>query len=177
MGAFLPDNFMRREGLEALPARVAIVDARGVIVLVNQDLKVFSDANGAKGDPRMAVGTNNLSILRATATQGRLARSALTGIEAVLDGRPPEFRLEHACHAPGESRWCLMTVSPLDPNERMGAVISHAEITERIVAEMERQASDARFRAVYEHAPIGVAEPTPGPLAARQRPLSRHRRP
>ena len=91
-----------------------------------------------------------------------LARNALVGIEAVLDGRLPEFRLEYPCHAPSRPRWYLMTVTPLDPNERMGAVISHTKITARVVAELERQASDARFRAIYEHAPVGIAELTRG---------------
>jgi PAS domain-containing protein len=54
-----------------------------------------------------------------------------------------------------------MTVTPLDPDERAGAVISHTDITERIAAELERQASDARYRAIYEHAPVGIAELTP----------------
>ncbi len=150
-----------RKGLEALPAHVAVLDAGGFIVVVNRAWTAFGDSQGAKGDPGVAVGADYLAVCRQAATQDPLAKRALLGIEAVLNGQIEEFTLEYPCHGPSERCWFLMTVTPLDRHERIGAVISHTDITARITADRERQAADARYRAIYENAPVGIAELTP----------------
>ncbi len=155
------EDSIYRKGLEALPAHVAIINPRGDILLVNHAWSAFAACEGAGEDFGLSVGANYLAICRKAATHEQLAQRALFGIEAVLNGRVPEFSLEYPCHSPAKRRWFLMTVTPLDGQERVGAVISHVDISERIQAETERRAADARYRTVYENAPLGIAELTP----------------
>ncbi len=147
-----------RKALQALPSHVAVLNSRGVVVLVNHAWSSFGAANGATCDADVGVGANYLDLCRSASTKDDDALTALTGIEAVLAGRMPIFNLEYPCHSPVEQRWFLMTVTPLDPDELAGAVVSHLDITDRVVAQAERSASEARFRAIYENAPVGIAE-------------------
>ena len=61
-----PDLY--REGLNALPAHIAVIDRTGLIVLVNRAWTEFALANG--GDPAkgVAVGANYLDVCRGPAT-------------------------------------------------------------------------------------------------------------
>jgi diguanylate cyclase (GGDEF)-like protein len=52
----------------------------------------------------------------------------------------PSFQQEYACHSPLEQRWFTMTVTPLTQDGRIGAVITHTNLTERKLMEnMVRQ--------------------------------------
>ena len=67
------------------------------------------------------------------ATSDVFAQQALDGIQVVLDGTHGSFELEYPCSTPGNSRWCMMTVTPLQ--SRAGAVVAHMEVTRHNQAE------------------------------------------
>lgn len=121
--------------LDALPANIALLDSRGIIVLVNEAWRRFGRANAIQG-PGHQIGTNYLEICEcAHGEDAPGARQAARGIRSVLDGKGKNFSLEYPCHSPTQQRWFLMTVTPLAESPPQGAVVMHLSITERKKAE------------------------------------------
>ena len=126
--------------LDSLDAEFAIVDRNGLILDVNGRWQQFSLENchePGKPAPRTDVGTNYLAVCAVAGTDGGLEASA--GIQSVLGGCLPRFRLEYRCDSPQRQRWFLMTVMPLGEDAKDGAVIMHTDISER----KQAQAVDA----------------------------------
>ena len=59
-----------------------------------------------------------------------------SGVESILNGSAELFQMEYPCHSPTQNRWFLGRVTRLKGSRR-GAVISHANITERKLLELE----------------------------------------
>ena len=131
---------------------MAVLDRDGVIVLVNSAWEDFALANGGgsamvAGSP-LGIGTN---YLEACCQQGsepdESASRAAAGLAAVLSGELPVFTMEYPCHAPDHPRWFQMTVTPLRTAQG-GAVVLHADITQRMLAELALRASEAAYRSM-----------------------------
>jgi PAS domain-containing protein len=89
--------------LDALPAHIALLDAGGEIISVNESWRRFAAANGLPGSAA-GVGMNYLEICdRARGPHATEAREAAAGIRTVLAGAP-SFSIEYPCHAPAERR-------------------------------------------------------------------------
>jgi two-component system sensor histidine kinase UhpB len=85
------------------------------------------------------VGENYLAVCRhAVGEDADIARAALAGIQAVLDGSETRFSLEYPCHSSRQQRWFLLHVTPL-MNGHSGGVVSHINITERKQTEDEKE--------------------------------------
>ena len=94
----------------------------------------FADDNGGLPE-HTGVGTNYLDVCRrAGGRDADDAARSLDGLQAVLSGSQPEFRLEYPCHSPTERRWFLLQASPVSGSPG-GAVTAHLTITERKLAE------------------------------------------
>ena len=121
--------------LDSLSAHIAIIDASGEIVAVNEVWRAFAEANG--GDPkRVSEGANYLQACEsATAKNTEDAAAFAEGIRAVLSGRLESFELEYPCHSPTERRWFIGRVTPYLHDERPWAVVAHENITKRRLAE------------------------------------------
>jgi diguanylate cyclase (GGDEF)-like protein/PAS domain S-box-containing protein len=134
--------------LNALPAHIALLDMRGVIISVNAAWERFADANRIHA-AGYGVGLNYLEICnRAQGDDASEAHQAAAGIRSVLDGAARSFSLEYPCHSPTEQRWFLMTVTPLRDEHPNGVVVMHLNIIERKRAEEALRESEARFRAL-----------------------------
>ncbi|MCM2339897.1 EAL domain-containing protein [Rhodoferax sp.] len=121
--------------LNALPAHIALLDAQGRIVSVNQAWCQFADANGLRA-PACGVGLNYLTVCDAAeGGEAAQAQQVAAGIRAVLAGSVPSVSLEYPCHAPTAQRWFLMAVTPLAVQSPHGVVVMHLDITERKLAE------------------------------------------
>jgi two-component system sensor histidine kinase/response regulator len=124
--------------LDSVAAEIAVLNRDGVITEVNEPWRAFALENSTgpgQPVPRTAVGENYLEICRSSAGPGsEEAGAAHAGILAVLRGDLPVYRLEYPCHAPHTERWFLMSVTPL-AIDAGGAVVSHTEITDRVMAE------------------------------------------
>ncbi|MDP3716909.1 MAG: PAS domain S-box protein [Acidobacteriota bacterium] len=143
--------------LDALPAHVALVDANGVILTVNESWRRFAAANLLQS-PEFAVGQNYLAICEhASGDCAEESREAAAGIRRVLTGQAPMFTLEYPCHSPTEQRWFRLMISPLRAGAGGGAVIMHVDITARKLAELALRASEQQFAKAFQFAPIGVA--------------------
>lgn len=131
--------------LDSVTSEIAVLDANGVIIAVNEPWRCFARENSLEPGNTMAnseVGANYLAACRPQ-NSGPVpdeARLSLEGIGAVLDGRLPFFNLEYSCHSPGQERWFTMNVTPLGSDNR-GVVIAHTDISAHKQIEKALQAA------------------------------------
>lgn len=146
-----------RDAFDALSASIAVLDARGVIVAVNDAWIRFAIANGA-GDERFFVGVDYLAICekaRADAADP-LLENAMRGLRAMLAGTESEFSLEYPCDSPEEQRWYVMRATRLQQHAQGGVVVAHEDITLRKRAERTLAETDRILRSVLEAMPVGI---------------------
>lgn len=137
---------LNRTILTSLTDHIAIIDRDGIILAINEAWERFAGENGGYSTDLMGPGVNYLGILRRDASEkDEITRSALHGIQAVLERKEPAFQLEYPCDSPTQSRWFLMTVMPLK-RPKGGVVISHRNITDRKEAEESLHKSRAGLR-------------------------------
>ncbi|HMH18346.1 MAG TPA: EAL domain-containing protein [Burkholderiales bacterium] len=132
--------------LNALPAHVALLDAQGLIISVNEAWRQFAGANVIQR-PGYAIGLNYLAICDSARREGSSeAHQVAEGIRSVLSGTARSFSIEYACHSPTEQRWLLLTVTPMGGGPPSGAVVTHLNVTQqKLAAEAVRQ-SEKRLR-------------------------------
>jgi diguanylate cyclase (GGDEF)-like protein/PAS domain S-box-containing protein len=118
--------------LNSLPAEIAVVDAQGIILAVNNNWQRFlQDNSTGLAAPHIGIGSNYLAACVTTPeAQNPEAVAAHHGIQAVLDGDMARFSLEYPCNSPHKLRWFSMTVVPLGEGKPEGAVITHTDITD-----------------------------------------------
>ncbi|MGZ5064575.1 MAG: PAS domain S-box protein [Usitatibacter sp.] len=125
------ENARQAAILNALPANIALLDTRGVIVSVNEAWRQFADANAFRA-PGHGVGVNYLDVCdRALGRDTAVATEVGAGIHSVLSGGVDSFSTEYRCDSPTQQRWFLLTVTPLPGDPPKGAVVMHLNITER----------------------------------------------
>jgi len=126
--------------LDAQIQQIAVIDAQGEIVWINQSWRSFSYENSGRTD-KTDLGTNYIEVCKQAAKSGdQYGRDALVGINAVINGEMPSFTLEYPCNSPDEPRWFSMQCCHHMSNRRPNFVITHQLITERKLAEIRLQA-------------------------------------
>lgn len=126
--------------LDCLDDQIAVVDAGGQIVYVNQAWKRFGFENGLP-QAHEWTGVNYLQVCSASAAGGEDdARKAYDGILSVLRGDAEQFHFEYPCHSATERRWFLMRLTPLRGGMSRQFVLSHVNITERKLIEEQIEA-------------------------------------
>jgi two-component system, chemotaxis family, CheB/CheR fusion protein len=117
--------------IDSLPEHVAVLNAQGTIVQVNQAWADFARGTGADGKevqtPSTGIGTNYLAVLSRSTSPD--AQQVLQEIQQVLAGERDSLRMTYPCHSPTEQRWFAMHVSPLRGGGEMGAVVTHLDVT------------------------------------------------
>lgn len=135
--------------LDSLPEHVAVIDADGVITMVNAAWRSFGEGNGAPALERCGPGSNYLRACAAReGTEGEdIARAVNEGLRKILAGEISHFTIEYPCHSDTEERWFMMHACRL--NEMTGGVVvSHINITNRKQMELRLTAGQAagKFR-------------------------------
>jgi diguanylate cyclase (GGDEF)-like protein len=122
--------------IDALASHLCVVDREGVIIAVNRAWTKFRRENSA-GPLHSDVGIHYLRICRSAAGPGsEEGEPFAVGVQSVLGGKTELFEMEYPCHSPTQNRWFLGRVTPLR-TEQGGAVISHLNITDRKLMELE----------------------------------------
>jgi PAS domain S-box-containing protein len=121
--------------MDSIVEGLVVIDRAGLIITVNQPWRNMTFQNGAEPSKPAAsadVGSNFLALCQVGVNFSfdKEALQAREGIKAVLEGRLSHFNLEFASHQLSQLRWLSMSASPMGPEGR-GAVIAHADITER----------------------------------------------
>ncbi|HYN24550.1 MAG TPA: PAS domain S-box protein, partial [Pyrinomonadaceae bacterium] len=120
--------------LDALSEHIAVLDAEGAIVFVNRAWREFAAANSSHPEG-LTEGANYFDVcLRATGEDDD-ARGFAEGLRSVISGHVDIFSLEYPCHAPNQQRWYLACVTRFELEGEVCAVVSHANVSGRKLAE------------------------------------------
>ncbi|OLZ41078.1 two-component sensor histidine kinase [Natrinema saccharevitans] len=123
-------------GFDALPARVAILDASGTIVDTNEPWESFGDEQGLARTAG-GVGSNYLAVCEASDDPD--ATETARGIREIAAGDSESFHLEYPCHTPGEDGWYLLDARSYDYAGERYVLVMHVDITERKLLERRTQ--------------------------------------
>nr|WP_240451227.1 EAL domain-containing protein [Wenzhouxiangella sp. XN201] len=126
--------------INSLPAHIAMLDADGVIIDVNDQWRHFGENNQFDNGSDFGIGTNYIGLCEAA--RGECSEEAATvadGLRDVLVGKRETFALEYPCHSPDQKRWFRVMFSRLSSEGAAagGAVAMHIDVTERKLAERE----------------------------------------
>jgi PAS domain S-box-containing protein len=142
--------------LDALSAHIAILDETGVILGINRPWQQFAEKSGQ--GVRSSIGSNYLTICEnANGPHADEARQFAKGLRAVLCGDIDRFEMEYACETATEILWFCGRVTPLPGAIPRLAAVAHEDITARKRAELERVASETRYRRLFESMQDGFA--------------------
>ncbi len=139
--------------LNALTSHIAMLDAHGRIIAVNDAWLRFAIEAGLRDTTTVSAGANYLEICRTAVHRNHdeIAAEALEGILGVIEGRISRFYLEYPCHSPATNRWFSMHVSPLLQADMAGVVVAHENITDRKLSEMRVQELADEMRRLSSH--------------------------
>ncbi len=113
------------EGLKSLPVSVAVLDASGTIVAVNNTWELFGRRNGLRV-PHSAVGLNYLHYCRSDEPNSRRFAAQL---RALLAGRRDLLTFIYPCHSPTRARWFCLIGLPLSLSKSGGVALLHVNLT------------------------------------------------
>ncbi len=140
-----------RAVLDSLTAHIAVLDAHGNILAVNQAWRAFSTVNGAPATNSSAA-ENYLAVCEATTgPEAEIARQVAQGIRDVIDGRRVRFECEYPCHTPQEQLWFSVHVTRFPGPGPCRVVVAHENITQRKLHEIALLRSEDRFRVLVEN--------------------------
>jgi diguanylate cyclase (GGDEF)-like protein len=137
------DSALAAAIIDALTSHICVVDSKGIIFAVNRAWRAFA-ADNSDGYPVSLIGADYLKVCRNSV--GPASEEATTfadGLTAVLQQEREFFQIEYPCHSPKELRWFLVRVSPLRDRSftinggNVGAVVSHMNVTDRKLVELE----------------------------------------
>jgi diguanylate cyclase (GGDEF)-like protein len=115
--------------LSTLPAQVALLDADGTILEVNERWREFGRENGAS-DPTFGVGRNYIEVSRSAYGRDADASDAVAnGLRKLLDGERDVLSLEYPCHTPDHERWYQLEARAIAADSERRAVLMHLDVT------------------------------------------------
>ena len=118
--------------MDSLPSTVAVLDAKGIIIAVNESWRNFAAKdNGNSCAITTDLGTQYLDLQRrGSGEHCEDTIAAAAGIRAVLLGEVTVFTMEYDCSSPVEPCWITICASRLK-GRRPGVVVIHTDITRR----------------------------------------------
>ena len=137
---------LHRALLLSLQDRVAILDARGIVLEVNDSWRRFADTAGSRAFDRVRAGEDYLKACSDAAGQGdQVAAQALAGLEGVLSRARRRYELEYEREDDGRRDWYAMSAEALERSDG-GAVVTLANVTapRKAQAELEEQREELR---------------------------------
>ncbi len=151
--SLLDNEAIKQEAiLNALPASIALLDAQGVIVSVNEAWSAFGRAYPQQFADA-PVGANYFDVCAHVNGEAQLIAAIENGLRDVLCGVAPTFVVEYPCHAPNEQRWFRMTMTPYSIGLAGGAVVMHIDVSEMRRNEASSRQSADLLKAVAEGTP------------------------
>ena len=130
-----------QNSIDSIPANLAIIDEKGEIIKVNESWKDFANKENLEWDD-YGVGHNYLEVTKnaeGSSTEG--ADTVYNKLKQVLEGEKEIFSHEYPCHSPEKKRWFLLFGSGFTINGKKRVVITHINITDRKLSEIELQES------------------------------------
>jgi signal transduction histidine kinase/ABC-type uncharacterized transport system substrate-binding protein len=113
--------------MDALNARVALVDSNGSIVAVNRRWTSYMDEHRFAGMKR-TVGYNYFA--RGPEQQSDEAVIVANGLRSVMSGELEDFRCVYPSPATGSTTWFQVRINQFDMNGELRLVVAHEDVTE-----------------------------------------------
>lgn len=120
--------------LNSLEEQISVIDRDGVIHYTNLAWNRFAEQNGMPAGYDW-LGVNYLRVCDNSVEP--LALMAAEGVRRVLRHEQQHFHLEYPCHSPDTQRWFMMRVSAIPGIEVEFYTISHINVTERKLQELD----------------------------------------
>ena len=121
--------------LNALDAALVVVNAQRVVVAVNQRWQQWlSQGSELEGRIGWTLTTGQIYQLPCGRSDdvGSVNLRVLDGLQAVLSGRLPSFRVEFLCEWFAEPRWFSVAIWPMPQGSERWAVVAHTDISENV---------------------------------------------
>ncbi len=135
--------------LHSLPGHLAVIEEDGHILAVNESWRQFGVANGQPPDFDWTTG-NYFAACRREENGERAA----TGIRAVARGERGAFEMEYPCHGAGVERYFLLRANRFRGDGPVRLVVTHENITERVVAERQVREAASQLAQLTEGVPL-----------------------
>ncbi|MCG9965851.1 sensor domain-containing diguanylate cyclase [Shewanella cutis] len=120
--------------LDSLEDQISVIDRNGVIQFTNLSWNRFAEQNGMPKGHNW-IGTNYINVC--ASSDEPLALTAMEGIRRVIQHEQERFYMEYPCHSPDICRYFMMRVVAVKGLEPEFYAISHINITERKLLELE----------------------------------------
>jgi PAS domain S-box-containing protein len=124
--------------LNTLPANIALLNDKGVIVDINDAWRKLAASNGFAG-ASYAIGDSYIDVSKTSFGDNKTDGKAVArGIQDVLRNKVNEFVFEYTFPTENGQQWFRMVATPLRDKEYSGAVVMHVDISELRKLEHER---------------------------------------
>ncbi len=169
----IESNRFAHATLDALRARIAILDGDGTIIATNRAWQDFEAANVAEAS--LKTGGNYLEECDRAKGPSAEAAAIATGIRAILNGEISEYEREYPYRSSNETQWIHERVTPFACAGPVRLAVSYYDITPIKQAEQKREdafvalaeshellcASEQQYRALVDAIPQLVGSMLP----------------
>ena len=123
----LENKLLLQSTMDALNARVALVDNNGTIIAVNRRWASFADENRANGATR-GVGYNYFADQDSTPSDE--AMMVANGVRALRSGQLEDFRCVYQFSHTSGTSWFQVRINQFDMDGEQRLVVTHEDVTE-----------------------------------------------
>jgi PAS domain S-box-containing protein len=135
--------------LHSLSSHLAVIDADGNIISVNESWRQFGVANGVAAEFDWTA-ANYFDSSR----KDEYGRRAVDGIRAVARGERGAYELEYPCHGNGQERYFVLRVNRFRGDGPVRLVVTHENVTDRVLAERRLRESASQLEQLTEGMPL-----------------------
>ncbi len=137
--------------MDALPSHVAVLDAEGRIIAVNDAWRKFGDRNGLTLSNH-GVGASYLKFCD-DAGDG-IGLVVADGLRRILSGERTEFHVDYSCPTPERQQWFALEMRLFESGGIVRVLTAHQNITSLKYAESALRRGEERYRILYENNPL-----------------------
>jgi len=139
---------MKRGILNSLNTRIAVLDGKGIIVATNKAWDSYGDTRSPSYKAPAALGNNYFDLLQEAADHGvASAEQSMKSLRSVIDRDAAFAPVEYERAGPGGTHWFVARAMPFEGSID-GAVVSHEDITDRMLAHHALADANKRLQAM-----------------------------
>ena len=122
----LKSDRLAKEAMQSVSPRIAILDLKGEIILVNQAWRDMAFANSNNAGKFLCEGVNYLELCDHVSSFDKVFSKAMaTGIRKVILDEQSIYSLKYPCYTPNEKRWFTAKVTSYTNADGRYVVVYH----------------------------------------------------
>jgi PAS domain S-box-containing protein len=146
----LEERSFSKNIIDSLPEHIVVLDNNGIIVFVNKWWNQFAEENNLSAD-LVGPGIDYMQLLeKSTGAFSEGAVETAIKLRKLIKGDLPSFQTEYPCHSPTNQRWFEMRAQRVSYRGSAMVIISHINITPRIVTEKILEGERKELRTLNE---------------------------